>query len=147
MQVGEKVTVTTQTGQVFEGTLASLTASELSLNTAHGPQVLPGNELTKIQARRPDSLWTGGLIGVAVGVTPVVIVAASKCDNEDTYCDNMVLSGVLFAGVGGLVGVLIDALHKSDVTIMKHDLAGGKTVSFAPLVAKGRKGVLCSVGF
>ncbi len=140
--IGETVTVTDQAGQVAKGKLTSISPTEVTLNTNTGLQTFVGSDLVKVQARRSGPLWNGALIGAAVVLVPSAIAAANyECDG----CAPWVL---MYAAVGAGVGVGIDALVKGNVTVMKVEPQGGKaTVSLAPLIARDRKGVLCSVRF
>jgi hypothetical protein len=140
--IGETVTVTDQAGQVAKGKLTSISPTELTLNTNTGLRTFVGNDLVKVQARRSGPLWNGALIGAAVGATPFIIAASQD------ECDGCGPWAAIYTAIGAGVGVGIDALVKGNITVMKLEPQGGKaTVSLAPLIARDRKGVLCSLSF
>lgn len=139
IMIGETITATDKAGQVTKGKLASITPTELTLNVQDGPRTLPGNALAKVQARRSGPLWNGALIGAAVAAAPVIGLAAGCGDCEVNA------GAALVIGIGAGIGAGIDALWKGNVTVMQ--VGQEKKVSLAPLVTKGRKGVLCSVRF
>ena len=103
VNVGDKVYVTDMTtGVEVSGPLTSLSASELGIN---GHVFAPAPDL-KIE-KAGDPVWDGTLIGAGIGVLSGTTVGSEACLHHSLW--PCAVSGALSYG---LIGALIDSLHK-----------------------------------
>jgi hypothetical protein len=142
--LGETVKVVDRDGQATRGKLLRLTATEITLRTAAGEQIIEGGNVAEVKARRSGPLWNGAVIGAAVPTAAGIAILAA----DNVTCDNCAPAFLLWAGIGAAIGVGIDALVKGDVTVMKQSPAGAaKGFGVVPVVGRERQGLLCSIRF
>jgi len=93
-----------------------------------------------------DSLWNGVIAGAAVGALAGAftgLVASDDCSECPGF--NVPLTmGVLGAGIGIGIGAGIDALLGRSPA---PHVSGAATVRVSPVVGKGTRGLMASVGF
>jgi hypothetical protein len=141
--LGETVKVVDRNGEATRGRLLKLTDTDLTVQTPEQERTLQAADIVEVKARRSGPLWNGALIGAAAVLIPSGIAMAKY------ECDGCLLPVTLWAGVGAAAGVGIDALVKGDITVMKRAAASGSASGFsvAPMLGRGRRGVLCSIRF
>jgi hypothetical protein len=102
----------------------------------------------RVRQRRSDSLTNGLVIGAVAGTAYFVTAAALLKDSDggDVIVSTALVGGVLFAGAGAAAGAGIDALIVRRQVIYERPASGG-SVSVAPLLGRGRRGVAVSVRF
>lgn len=144
LRVGDEVRVETVGGGVWEGKIEGIDEEHLRL---HDRTVDLGEEgPMRIDFRRSDPLWNGGLIGFGVGAGLFGGLVVSICRSED--CDgSAMLQGVLFSGaVGAGIGMLADAFTKKRTTVYV-SADGAKTLTLVPYLSRDERGVLLRLRF
>ncbi len=137
---GHKVNVTNSAGGRLFGTIAGLTASTLSLKVGKQLLELREADVQTIRRRGNDSLRDGALWGLGTGAG-VGMVTCGRC-----HVGPGLVAAAMFGGIGSGIGVGIDALIRTEMTIFQRRGAAG-TVTVAPQLAKSHQGVMVSVKF
>ena len=110
VKAGDTIYVTDQTGREMTASIAAISPSTLTVKTAGTMHEFTTADVQRIRQRLPDSLWTGGLIGLATGAGRGV-AAASFSDECSPHVSGSCAGPVLWmAGIGAGVGIGIDAL-------------------------------------
>jgi hypothetical protein len=145
---GDKVSVIDDKGSETEGRIGTVSRGVLTLATNAGPRVFSQAEVVRVRQRRSDSLTNGLVIGAVAGTAYFVTAAALLKDSDggDVIVSTALVGGVLFAGAGAAAGAGIDALIVRRQVIYERPASGG-SVSVAPLLGRGRRGVAVSVRF
>jgi hypothetical protein len=86
-----------------------------------------------------DSLWNGALIGLGAGVGSAATLDAVSCDNGFGGCDFPWAAYLTLAGIGAGTGAAIDFL------IGRRPVPRTTTLTLAPLIGQGRKGIVASL--
>jgi hypothetical protein len=111
VKAGDIVYVRDQTGREQRGQIAELTSSVLGVTVGGERREFTDRSVLRIRQRKSDSLWTGGIIGAAVGGALGALAASvsEECSHNtgSAACAGPVLS---LTAVGLGVGVGIDAL-------------------------------------
>ena len=139
------VTVTDTKSQEFRGTIAD--ASELFLSLRIGSEIrrFAAAEIRSVRVRKEDSLANGALIGAAVGggLTSLMFLDNECRDDPVRY-----QAVAVYAGLGALAGLGIDALIHGNVVVYAAPALGAQHIlTLAPIVARGRRGVQLMVEF
>ena len=145
---GQKVSVTDDSGQVFNGRVGAITAEGLKIQADGKNADVRFDRIVRID-RPHDSLANGALIGLGAGAAfGLVTIAAEENNNCDFYCSDptagsYVAGTLLGAGLGTAIGVGVDALihHKREI----YSRAGGTHVTAAPAFGNGVRGAVVSV--
>jgi hypothetical protein len=139
VNVGDKVYVTDMTtGVEVSGPLTSLSASELAIN---GHVFAPAPDL-KIE-KAGDPVWDGTLIGAGIGVLAGTTVGSEACLHHSLW--PCAISGAVSYG---LIGALIDSLHKGRTRIYRSSSGSPATsVRLMPLVDSRQKRVALAFAF
>ena len=148
VKAGDTIYVTDQTGREKSASIVDISPSTLTVRMAGAIHEFTGPEVQRIRKRLPDSLWTGGLIGLATGAGLGVTAAAfsDECSPQVTgHCAGVVL---WMAGVGTGIGLGIDALVQGRKVIYE---AGARApavqVSIVPVITRKAKGAGVIVSF
>lgn len=144
LSLGDRITVTDNTGRSLQGSLVDLSPSALSV-LADGVQYeLQETDVTSIRQRRPDSVKNGAWAGFFVGVA---VAAASLKNTEAGHYPGIVLAAAgLYGGAGAGIGALVD-LSRTGSQVVYETRGSSRRVSFAPLLSRDRQGVAVSLGF
>jgi hypothetical protein len=148
---GQKVSVTTDGGEVLEGRIDAITADGLSIRTAAASADVPFEQVVRID-RPHDGLGNGALIGLGTGAALGLIAAAA--DDDHGHCDNLYTCSdyggggyaavtLLGAGLGTAVGVAVDALVHGKREIYRR--TGGRHVTASPAFGRGVRGAVVSI--
>lgn len=145
---GDKVSVVDNAGSETEGRVGSVSRDALSIVTKAGPRVLGQADVVRVRQRRSDSLVNGMIIGAIAGTAYFATAAALLKDSDggDVIVSTAIVGGVLFAGAGAAAGAGVDALIARRQVIYERP-ASGSSVSVAPLLGRGRRGMAVSVRF
>jgi len=100
---------------------------------------LPRDQVVEITGK--DSVWNGALIGMAVPMTSVALLCIPSHCNADIIPP---LVGTALSW--GLLGLIIDAAGGEAVVYARPDPRSAR-IRFAPIVGRGQKGALVTVGF
>ena len=146
---GDRVNVRTMEGTRLGGRVVHVDAEGLTLTSKGQELRLPAVNVRSIE--RPDSVWSGALIGLTAGFGTGVVMM-STCD-PGFLCDHtpraILGCGTLTGGFGFGVGLLIDAIVRGDRTVFRRSERGRAGVEFemAPIVTPTRKGLAVRLGF
>ena len=115
---GDTVYVTDSNGRETRTPLRNAGAAEVDrLLTQLGDRA---QDVTRIEVERPDSLWNGALLGLAVAGTPWLIVCALNdwCYYNEYGAENLLRTTALTtAAIGAGVGMLWDLSVKQKVVL------------------------------
>jgi hypothetical protein len=144
---GQKVSVTDDGGQVFNGRISAITADGLSMQVGGKSADVRFDRIVRID-RPNDGLANGALIGLGVGAALGLATIAAE-DHRDCEplamfdCSNPTAGGyaavtLLGAGLGTAIGVGVDALihHKREI----YSRVGGAHAVIAPAIGRGVRG-------
>lgn len=88
-----------------------------------------------------DPWWDGMLIGAGIGMSPLLFGAGVDSSEQATLGSITTLS----VGVGATIGALLDASRGRKLLYYAPQQTRG--VTFSPILAKDRQGVLVAIGF
>jgi hypothetical protein len=144
-QLTAKVTVTDAQGQDFEGTIADVSVSGLSLQLRSGLRRFQAADIRAVRARKEDSLLNGALIGAAVGGGLMSLAFLDNECRDDPVCYK---ATAVYAGLGALAGLGIDAFHHGKVVVYTAPAPTARRfVAVAPMLGRMRKGALLTIAF
>jgi hypothetical protein len=139
-----KVTVTDTQGQEFRGTMNDASESGLSLTIDGAIRRFEATDVSLVRIRTNDSLADGALIGAAVsGGLSSLMFLDNEC-HTDPVCYQAV---AVYAGLGAVVGLGIDALIHGHVVIYNARPLARNRLVVAPIVTRGGKGVRLRLSF
>jgi hypothetical protein len=109
---GDTIYVTDETGREVSASVIEVSTRALVVSISGSRREFTEAQVTRIRQRLPDSLWTGGLIGLGVGAA--LGGAAAAASEGCSYAGGSECYGpaVSFAAIGMGIGVGIDALIK-----------------------------------
>jgi hypothetical protein len=139
VNVGDRVYVTDlATGVEVSGPLTSLTATELAIN-GHMFAPAPGLKIDKAG----DPIWDGTLIAAGIGTLAGTTVGSEACLHHSLW--PCAISGALSYG---LIGALIDSLHKGRTGIYKSPSSPpAASLRLMPLVDSRQKRLALAFAF
>ena len=148
---GQKVSVTDDSGQVFNGRIGAVTVEGLTIQAEGKTADVRFDRIVRID-RPHDGLANGALIGLGAGAAFGLVAIAAEdgrnCDPMGFYCSDptagsYVAGTLLAAGLGTAIGVGVDALihHKREI----YRRGGVTHVTAAPAFGKGVRGAVVSV--
>lgn len=145
VKAGDTIYITEEDRRERTGRIVDMTPETLTVSFDGVPRALPESSIQRIRQRKPDSLWTGGLIGAAVGMG-LGLAAASfseECSHQpgSSGCVGPVLS---MTGLGTAVGIGVDALIQGRAVIYETPRL---RVRVSPLLSPGQVGVRLSMQF
>jgi hypothetical protein len=139
-----KVTVTDTQGHELHGTIDDASESGLSLRIAGAIRRLVVTDVRSVRVRTNDSLVNGALIGAAVsGGLSSLMFLDNEC-HTDPVCYQAV---AVYAGLGAVAGLGIDALIHGHVVVYIAPRRVQNRLVVAPIVARGGKGVRLTLSF
>ena len=167
LKLGDRITVTDDTGRELQGELIDLSPSALSVlvDERHDLQEtdsagktwcpngwrcsiakqtrydLRETEITGITQRHPDSLKNGALVGFISHAAPVSVLLLYR-----GYPGAAIAAGLEWGGIGAALGASWDKARVGSRVV--YDTRGSsRRVSVAPLISRDRTGVAVSLGF
>ena len=149
---GQRVRVTDDSGQEWEGRIETFAPSALVLRSKDRQQHdVAYGAIVRID-RPHDSLANGAAIGLmsgaVFGLLSLVAEETSECQTNGFWgcgeptADAYAVIPAITAGIGGAIGVTIDALIRRDPTLFRR---GDSHVTLAPSLGRGVRGVTVSV--
>ena len=144
LSLGDRMTVTDDTGRELQGELIDLSPSALSVLVDDTRYDLQETDIAAVRQRRPDSLKDGALWGFMAGAAIISgLMLSSGCSFHPTG----VLAAIgVYGGLGAGIGAGVDSAHVGSRVV--YDTRGSsRRVSVAPLISRDRKGVAVSLGF
>ena len=145
---GDAVRVTDNAGREFRGSIVELTRSSLALSVDGSRRDLLEGDVATIRQRRRDPVTNGLLWGFGVGAgLGVVSLLAGGCEGSVEYLPVcMGTAGAIAGGIGAAVDAAIRREHVIYArAISAGDDRGGHRVTFYPLLAPERVGMLVSM--
>ena len=173
VSLGDRITVTDDTGRELQGELIDLSPSALSVlvderhdlqdtdsagktwcpngwrcsiaqTIAPGRYDLQETDIAGITQRRADSLKDGALRGFISGAAIIsVLVLSSGCS---VHPAGMLAAIGFYGGLGAGIGAAVDSAHVGSRVV--YDTRGSsRRVSVSPLISRDRTGVAVSLGF
>ena len=140
-----RVTVTDRNGREFRGTVADASETLLSLRIAGAIHRFGVGDVRTVRVRKEDSLVNGALIGAAIGGGLTSLIFLDNECRDDPGCYAAV---AVYASVGALAGLGIDALIHRDVVVYTAPAPGAQgAFTVAPFVARGRGGLRLTIAF
>ncbi len=152
--IGDRVTVTDQTGQNIEGTITELSAASLALDgSTAGRRVFDGLGVKRVRLTR--SRGHDALRGLGVGALTGGILGGFVGRGLGGDARSAVQGAAFLGPIDGGIGALLWAVFPSYRFRATGDVYLGATtgasktsaITIGPRVAKARKGVAVSVGF
>lgn len=144
VNLGDRVTVTDDTGRELQGELIDISPSALSVLVDDMRHDLQEANITRIRQRRPDSLMNGTLIGLLSGALFTVVSAAAV---EGEGGPLVVVAGAaITGGIGAGIGALVD-YERVGSRVVYDARNSSRRVTVAPLLARHQKGVAVTLGF
>ena len=165
LSLGDRMTVTDDTGRELQGELIDLSPSALSVLVderhdlqetdsagktrcpngwrciAHTRYDLQETEITGITQRHPDSLKNGALVGFISHAAPIAVLCLYA-----GYPGAAIAAGLGWGGLGAALGASWDKARVGSRVV--YDTRGSsRRVSVAPLISRDRTGVAVSLGF
>jgi hypothetical protein len=139
IKAGDTIYLTDPSGHERSGRVVDLTPTLLTASFDGVSREFQESSILKIRKRQPDPLWTGALIGGAIGLA---LGAAAASFSED--CSHSTGSGgcvgpaLAVAGMGTAIGIGVDALIQGRKVIYDPARAG---LLVSPIVAPRAVGV------
>ena len=174
LKLGDRITVTDDTGRELQGELIDLSPSALSVlvDERHDLQEtdsagktwcpngwrcsigqtiaqtrrydLRETEITGITQRRADSLKDGALRGFISGAAIISVLVLSS--GCSVHPAGMLAAIGAYGGLGAGIGAAVDSAHVGSRVV--YDTRGSsRRVSVSPLISRDRTGVAVSLGF
>ena len=118
VRAGDTIYVTTDDGEEHQATVVDLSASSLVIAADGSQTELSEARLRRIRQRVPDRLRNGALIGCLAGAASMTAVVKTLESPKGSCTGGCIATALLaYGGLGALVGVGVDALHKGKATI------------------------------
>ena len=168
LKLGDRITVTDDTGRELQGELIDLSPSALSVLVderhdlqetdsagktwcpdgwrciAHTRYDLQETDIAGIRQQHSDSLKEGALRGFVSGAALASVLILS--DGLGFHPGHLLLGIGSYGGIGAVVGVVVDSARVRSRVV--YDTRGSsRRVSVAPLISRDRQGVAVSLGF
>jgi hypothetical protein len=150
LQIGDKVYVTDSAGRQHEGSLSALSPSALKLVQPGRIGEFVATEVVAIMRLEPDSKKNGALIGLGVGAAAGAVVGAySAMDSATNATATALLGGLLWGGLGALIGTGLDALSPGRKVVVYDARAPGTSarLNLSPMVLPGRQSIVVRLSF
>ena len=144
VNLGDRITVTDDTGRVLQGDLVDISPSALSVLVAGTRYDLQESKYTVTSQRRQDSLKNGALLGFLAGAGSTA--AALAWSDGYFYPVQWATFPLIMGGAGAGIGILVDSMITKS-TLIFSERKSVRRVSVAPLLSRDRKGVTVSLGF
>jgi hypothetical protein len=154
LEPGQKVQILERSGRLSEGMVTELTGSSLTLLAAEA-RAIAADDILRVD-QEGDSVRNGILIGAGSGAALGLLTAlayASLSEEEKSItcpeCGSPSTMVGTYVVLGAGLGWLIDGLKKGRTRLYQAPLArtSRATVTVAPVVGKGRRGLTVAVGF
>jgi hypothetical protein len=133
LQQGERIEVTTASGDKLKGDVLDVSSSGLELrirtprpdaNTfAAAQRRLVESDVRRIVREHHDSLWNGTIIGLAAAAFPGIVTIAwglSAANDGYTTGAEVAGAGIVMLGIGAGIGAAVDAsLHRHTTVYLR----------------------------
>jgi hypothetical protein len=137
LEIATRVTVVDMQLREFRGTIVDASESRLLLRIASEIRRFDSAEIHAVHIRTKDSLVNGTLLGAAVGGGLTSLMFLDNECRDDPVCYKAV---VIYAGLGALTGLAIDALIRKTTVIYSAASWRKRPLSVVPITGGGRRG-------
>ena len=117
LKLGSPITVELKNGDRLGGQFEELSPSELLLRTNSAQAAIPRAEIDRIITRGRDDLLNGYLIGTAIGGGTMTAVFWPWSGDWSVW--GTAIMGLAGAGLGGLLGIGVDAWTETEVVLYR----------------------------
>ena len=139
-----RVTVVDTQLRRFQGTIDDASESLLLLRTGSEIRRFEAAEIRSVHVRREDSLVNGTLLGAAVGGGSTSLLFLDNECRDDPVCYKAV---VVYAGLGALAGLVIDALIHGTTVVYSAASQSQRPLRVVPMSGGGRRGIGVMIRF
>ena len=140
LEIGEIVNVEDVQGRTVSGSVADVSATELSIVEDQVAFVVPTDEVRTVT--RQDSLTNGALLGAAVGLAGAAASAEAVCGEGGTLCI-IFLTLAVGPGGGGAIGAGIDSVMHATL----YSRPDGPQLNLSPTVSPSGVGARLSLSW
>jgi hypothetical protein len=161
LQQGERIQVTTASGDTLKGDVLDVSSSglELRIRTPRPEGSTPSaaqrrlleNDVREIRREHRDSLWNGTLIGLAVTSFPGIVTIAyglSAANDGYTTGAEVAGAGIVMLGIGAGIGAAVDAsMHRHTTVYFRPPVPRASRLRVEPLLARAAGGLRASIRF
>jgi hypothetical protein len=144
LEIARRVTVVDMQLREFQGTIADASKSLLLLRIASEIRRFEAAEIHSVHIRKEDSLVNGTLLGAAVGGGLTSLMFLDNECRDDPVCYKAV---VVYAGLGALAGLAMDALIHETTVIYSAALRSQRSLRVVPMTGGGRRGIGVMIRF
>jgi hypothetical protein len=141
---GTTVWITDSTGREERTRIVDVAGDVVTTSTGEETRRIRKAEVTRVSARRADSVWNGALIGAGVGVASGLFFCSLMEPWETCRGDISSMSRVGALGAG--IGIGIDALIRGRKTLYEA-VPGSRQLRAAPIVDRRARGLQVSLNF
>jgi len=142
---GDTVSVTDGTGAEARGTIGALSPSSLEMVIEGNRRIFAENDVRTIRQRRGDSLKNGAWWGF--GIMAGLVLLSEVAEPSDYDAGAVALGVLASGGFGAAIGVGVDAMVRSNEVIYSRPGGLSWRPTLSPLIVRGQKGALVSLGF
>jgi hypothetical protein len=144
LESATRVTVVDMQLRRFRGTIADASESLLLLRIGSETRRFEVAEIRSVHIRKEDSLVNGTLLGAAVGGGLTSLLFLDNECRDDPVCYKAV---VVYAGLGALAGLAIDALIHGTMVIFNAASRSQRPLRVVPMTGGGRRGIGVMIRF
>jgi hypothetical protein len=144
LESATRVTVVDMQTRRFQGTIADASESLLLLRIGSENRRFEAAEIRSVHIRKEDSLVNGTLLGAAVGGGLTSLLFLDNECRDDPVCYEAV---AVYAGLGALAGLAIDALIHGTTVIYRAASRNERPLRVVPMTGGGRRGIGVMIRF
>jgi len=144
VKTATRVTVVDMQSGRFQGTIADASESLLLLRIGSEIRRFEAAEIRSVHIRKEDSLVNGTLLGAAVGGGLTSLLFLDNECRDDPVCYKAV---VVYAGLGAVAGLAIDALIHGTTVIYDAASRSQRPIRVVPMTGGGRRGIGVMIRF
>jgi hypothetical protein len=141
---GTTVWITDSTGREDETRIVDVAGDVVTTSTGEETRRIRKAEVTRVSARRADSVWNGALIGAGAAVASGLFL----CTLTEPWANCRDDVGPMFriGALGAGIGIGIDALIRGRKTLYEA-VPGSRQLRAAPIVDRRARGLQVSLSF
>jgi hypothetical protein len=116
LRTGDVVWIAQRLGDEITGRVIDVSPSRLVVQSRNSRREIPFDELLRVRRRQSDPLWSGVIIGGAVGFGGPFVYCSAASESGET-CGENVRDLMVTAAVGAGIGLFFDWLVKERKTV------------------------------
>ncbi len=147
---GDEVRLVDIQGTTTKGRFVSMSEDSMSVLVNGSRREVLEASVREVRRQRPDSPWTGALIGLGAGVGATIVAVHSTCSLPDPECEAIAgaVFGTAFAGGGLIVGGIIDYfVHGYDTVFEPPTSSRNRGFEISPIIGSRQKGARMGFSF